>query len=302
VHSRSLSEARGVAKLDEAGMARAADREQSKHDVIARSRGRDGAEGGTDHAQYSAAVKLNGDQLRKYTNLDCIEILECFLRIKGVMDRNQFLKFLTGTKSLPYTTRKNLHRIYSRSNFEQLFTKARDMVMDYYMKQTFDDRIYTAHSKIDSFLDDELYISLEGSKDVFNMLLVTWGVDKMDFLRDMFAILGKLLPKKNTLVLEGPSNSGKSLILRSLLPLYCNIYGEVHPHLSNQFCFMDCVNKPLILAEEFVIVPEIGGSDETLVRRIRVQNLREMSRGCNDPTNSCTHFYESSHNSMASTH
>jgi hypothetical protein len=55
----------------------------------------------------------------------------------------------------------------------------------------------------------------------------------------------------------GESNSGKSLLMRSLIPVFDSIIGEVHQSCANQFSFQDCVAKNLILAEEFVIGEEL---------------------------------------------
>jgi hypothetical protein len=85
----------------------------------------------------------------------------------------------------------------------------------------------------------------------------SWGDDKKKFLGELFAVLGKILPKRNSFALIGESNSGKSLLMRSLIHVFDNIIGEVHQSCANQFSFQDCVAKNLILAEEFVVGEEL---------------------------------------------
>lgn len=51
---------------------------------------------------------------------------------------------------------------------------------------------------------------------------------------------------KNTLVLQGPSNTGKSAFIRSLLPLYK--YAEITN--SNPFMYQNCVGKQLLVWEK----------------------------------------------------
>jgi hypothetical protein len=90
------------------------------------------------------------------------------------------------------------------------------------------------------------------------MIMDTWGMDKNNFLGELFAVLEGIKPKKNTFILEGESNSGKSYLIRSLFPIFDNIIGEIHAATQNAFAFQDCVGKCLLVAEEFMIIPELA--------------------------------------------
>jgi hypothetical protein len=90
------------------------------------------------------------------------------------------------------------------------------------------------------------------------MIMDTWGIEKNHFLGELFAVLEGIKPKKNTFILEGDSNSGKSYLIRSLFPIFDNIVGEIHAATQNSFSFQDCVGKCLIVAEEFMIIPELA--------------------------------------------
>ena len=76
-------------------------------------------------------------------------------------------------------------------------------------------------------------------------------VDEFDW--DFYARLTKKTEKKNTFVLYGPSNTGKSSFIRPLLQLL--VYGEVTN--SNSFMWQHCINKDILLWEE----PLIGSSE-----------------------------------------
>jgi hypothetical protein len=149
--------------------------------------------------------------------------------------------------------------MYSRSNFNALWIKARDITIDKIRREKFTDKLQRIKTSVllANEIDGDKYTSIDNSIAVFDLLMESWGCDKKKFLGELFAVLGKVLPKHNSFSLIGESNSGKSLLMRSLIPVFDNIIGEVHQSCANQFSFQDCVAKNLIFAEEFVIGEEL---------------------------------------------
>ena len=84
-------------------------------------------------------------------------------------------------------------------------------------------------------------------------VLVTQHIDVETFDNDFFSWLTKGHPKKNTMILYGPSNTGKSCFIRPFMSLYR--FGEITN--SNSFMYQNCIDKDLILWEE----PLIGNSE-----------------------------------------
>lgn len=87
---------------------------------------------------------------------------------------------------------------------------------------------------------------------LLNLILLYQGIDPVQFRADFTSWILQLSDKKNTFVLEGPSNAGKSAFIRPLLQLLR--YGEIVN--GGNFMFEDTVNKQIIIWEE----PLIGKS------------------------------------------
>lgn len=100
--------------------------------------------------------------------------------------------------------------------------------------------------------DKGKYLSLPKSLQLFDRWILEQGFIKEEFLNDLFNVLQCNEPKLNTFVLQGEPNSGKSLILRSLAPIFMT-YGEPRSDASYAFAWMDCIDKKLILWEEPLI-------------------------------------------------
>lgn len=102
------------------------------------------------------------------------------------------------------------------------------------------------------------YLSKQQSLEIFDKWLKQQNFDKSQFLDDLYKVLERKLPKINTFVLHGPPNSGKSFILRSLIPHY-SYFGEVRGGGSNYtFLWQDCIDTGLIFIEEPMISPEVA--------------------------------------------
>nr|WAX26084.1 MAG: nonstructural protein [Army ant associated chapparvovirus 5] len=91
------------------------------------------------------------------------------------------------------------------------------------------------------------------------------GINPMDFLLDLAAVMFHIPEKKNTIVIQGKSNTGKTTFIRHLLNLFN--WGEIQS--SGQFMFQNCINKELMIWEEPLI-----GSDF-------VENCKRVFEGMN---------------------
>lgn len=93
-------------------------------------------------------------------------------------------------------------------------------------------------------------------------LLFDWirhqGFDADNFINEIFDVLERKVPKKNTFCLMGPPNSGKSFVMRSIIPHF-SYFGEVRGGGSNYtFLWQDCVDTAVIFIEEPMISPEVA--------------------------------------------
>nr|WAX26070.1 MAG: nonstructural protein [Army ant associated chapparvovirus 21] len=85
-------------------------------------------------------------------------------------------------------------------------------------------------------------------------------IDPIEFMLDFFNIFCKFPDKKNVLVLQGESNTGKTTFIRPLLELVS--FGEVVS--GGQFMFQNCINKELLIWEE----PLIGSDFIEMCKRV----------------------------------
>jgi hypothetical protein len=251
-------------------MSRAYERQQER-DRQCRRKDADNEERQTANLEDTSVnlmAKLSGEEIIKYTRENILEYLECFMQSKRCFEITAFLEYISGKRTLPNIARQNLKRMYSRSNFNTLWIKARDITIENIRREKFTDKL--ARIKNIDLLSKQImmdkYTSVDNSIAVFDLLMESWGCDKMKFLGELFAVLGKVLPKRNSFALIGESNSGKSLLMRSLLPVFDDIVGEIHQSCANQLSFQDCVAKNIILAEEFVIGEELQDQIKLLER------------------------------------
>lgn len=76
------------------------------------------------------------------------------------------------------------------------------------------------------------------------------GIDILTFCRTIVNLMDKQQRKKNTLILEGSPNSGKTFIAKSIEKA-CIFYGEISQGSSGYaFMWQDCVNKRVIVINE----------------------------------------------------
>ena len=104
---------------------------------------------------------------------------------------------------------------------------------------------------------DKRFYDLDTSLDIFNNWIHHHSLDKEKFLTELYDVLTQRRSKINSFVLQGPSNAGKSYILRTLR--YISVaYGEIHAGDNNAFQFQNCINTNLIYIDEPRISPEIA--------------------------------------------
>jgi len=101
----------------------------------------------------------------------------------------------------------------------------------------------------------EELMTLTQSLDVFEKWCEHQKIERDDFVDNVFNVLSREIPKKNTLMLEGSPNSGKSYILRSIVPYY-KYWGEVHSMAGGYaFVWQSCLDCGLIMLEEPMLDP-----------------------------------------------
>ena len=76
------------------------------------------------------------------------------------------------------------------------------------------------------------------------------GLNPAEVALEIYMVLGKYVPKKNTFYLCGQSNAGKTFWVNSFIPEK-SLIGEMIS--SSDFAFQECVNKSLILINELQI-------------------------------------------------
>lgn len=100
-------------------------------------------------------------------------------------------------------------------------------------------------------------------------LYIQWcqyqNIDPGDLLMKKYAVLGKVYPKRNCLMLQGQSNAGKTFWTVPLMP-FADCIGQTIP--SQDFAFMKCVNKDLIQ------IPEL-----TLSKPEQVEEFKKVAEG-----------------------
>nr|QTE03882.1 MAG: nonstructural protein [Turdus hortulorum parvoviridae sp.] len=99
------------------------------------------------------------------------------------------------------------------------------------------------------------FLSFKASMELLESWLKHNAIDKADFRTNIFNVLGRKIPKKNSFMIQGPPNSGKSYVLRSLVPYYV-YWGEVHGTANYNFQWQGCLETSLIMMEEPMLTPE----------------------------------------------
>lgn len=106
---------------------------------------------------------------------------------------------------------------------------------------------------------DNYYYSRQGSLELlYDILCFQFNNDetKIDqFLLDLYNIVNKVIPKKNTFFLQSYANAGKNMFMDPLIQLCCN-YGMIGNFTRYQnFPLMDCINRRIIMWNKPVLEP-----------------------------------------------
>lgn len=141
-------------------------------------------------------------------------------------------------------------QILATPSFEQIWKKAVSL-----MKSTYLNKDITKLFELPLNTKDVKYHTVKESIDAFQRWCKAQEIDELDFVTKLFNVLKRKVPKLNTFAIQGAPNSGKSFILRSLLPWY-RWWGEIRLDAQGYaFAFENAVDVGIIFIEEPVIGP-----------------------------------------------
>lgn len=144
---------------------------------------------------------------------------------------------------------RKLSLLQCTHSFDNIARKATDMLMtnevNLTMSERFDKNVDTVHPRYMTILQSEEWMRA----------WTQWNSLNLDeFCMEVFTVLTRAIPKRNTFMLEGEPNAYKSFVMRSLLPWYLT-YGEVQGTGNYNFAYQGCIDKPLIFMEEPMLEP-----------------------------------------------
>lgn len=108
-------------------------------------------------------------------------------------------------------------------------------------------------------------MSIDQTANVFKEWCVEQNIDAGDFILKLYIILAKKDAKRNTFMLQGQSNAGKTYWTNGLTPFPDSIGGTTQ---SAEFAFMKCLGKDII------VIPEL-----TLTKPEAVEELKQVMEG-----------------------
>lgn len=103
--------------------------------------------------------------------------------------------------------------------------------------------------------DRNRYWTIQKSLDIYEAWCEHHNINAVQFGQDAFEICHKIRPKINGFHITGPSNSGKSYLLRSIRNGLMNC-GRLRCQASDNFTFGSCVDKTLIYTDELWFTPQ----------------------------------------------
>ena len=149
---------------------------------------------------------------------------------------------------------------------------------------------YNFEQLCENFLDsrkanDDRYLSITESLDLFNELCERNGLEFDEVAYSVYAIMNKLYAKVNTILIMGPSNSGKSMFFKNTLcpltPFNAQVGGVGN---SGQFLWQMCPGARAIYIEECRMAPEhietaklIFGGEEAMID-VKCQPQAKLTR------------------------
>lgn len=93
------------------------------------------------------------------------------------------------------------------------------------------------------------YWDINTSLDIFDEWCKFHYIDSKLFAKDLFNVCHKIMPKINCFHVQGPTTSGKTYILKSIVDGLLNC-GTIRTEKSDSFCFSSCTDKSLIYTDE----------------------------------------------------
>lgn len=105
---------------------------------------------------------------------------------------------------------------------------------------------------IDECEDDPINdMTVEESLDLFKRWCNYQDIDYDEFCSTIFAVMDRKTSKRNTVLILGPSNSGKTVMITKPLTRICRHFGQVgNRGNASEFVFMECVDKRMISIDE----------------------------------------------------
>lgn len=93
------------------------------------------------------------------------------------------------------------------------------------------------------------YWDINTSLDIYDEWCNYHFIDRKLFAKDLFNVCHKIMPKINSFHVQGPTTSGKTYILKSIVDGLLNC-GTIRTEKSDSFCFGSCTDKSLIYTDE----------------------------------------------------
>lgn len=183
-----------------------------------------------------------------------IEFLASTIKKHKVNDSFQLARIVRGD-TFTLEEKDMCFKIMCEANFENMFQMAKTWVRAELCEFKFDEIVEEFQSRWHDNEDRNSYLTIEQTMGVLSMWFKNNGIEPRAFVASLYNILAKIWPKKNAFVLEGPVNSGKSMVARSIFALF-QVTNEVQMSGNNQFAFQDAASCQLITIEEPAITPE----------------------------------------------
>ncbi len=199
-----------------------------------------------DKSKYGKGVAT----VKQSNNAQAIEYIHSIIKKNLIKDSAGLVEYMTESKDK--CERHQLFEIYALGNYSLLVNKALALEKELTSLKSFSEQAHDyfngTHKACGRYYDiPESMCKLRGIC-VYNSLDMCHFVERVRLVGD------KIRAKKNMLVLQGPPNSCKSYIVRSIIAVF-RFYGEIQSGSSYNFLYNDCVGKNAIIYEEPVLDP-----------------------------------------------
>lgn len=202
---------------------------------------RDSAENDKDHI----SPDWTGAKLKEDHNHSRITNLCKLMQKYKTPDQGTLKQMLLTTNGAEWETYVQLMCLPS---WDTVSKKAAELYKTEDQTMTFSERFAKPLSTFDG--ETEKYYSTEKSRELLAKWFDWQGINSMKFIAELKAVLSRFCPKVNTFAVVGEASSGKSYVVRSLLPYY-SYYGEAHGMEGNYvFMWQGLVDCPIAVMEE----------------------------------------------------